>query len=58
MKRIMRKKSKTEVISVRVTPELKERFLEACGMADMGTTEALEKIMREFTEKVEKSYYE
>ncbi|MDV5090412.1 hypothetical protein [Clostridium perfringens] len=54
----MRKKSKTEVVSVRGTPELKERFLEACGMADMGTTEALEKIMREFAEKVKESYYE
>ena len=54
----MRKKVKSEVVSVRVTPELKERFLEACRMVDMKATEALEKLMREFTEKVEKSYYE
>ena len=50
----MRKKVKSEVVSVRVTPELKERFLEACSMVDMKATEALEKIMREFAE----SYYE
>ncbi|MGV2641555.1 hypothetical protein GNF82_14230 [Clostridium perfringens] len=54
----MRKKVKSEVISVRVTPELKERFLESCGMADMKATEVLEKLMREFAEKVEESYYE
>ncbi|EJT5936373.1 hypothetical protein H8J87_06410 [Clostridium perfringens] len=53
----MRKKVKSEVVSLRVTPELKERFLEACGMADMKATEVLEKLMREFTEIEEESYY-
>ncbi|HHQ4156441.1 plasmid-related protein [Clostridium perfringens] len=53
----MRKKVKSEVVSVRVTPELKERFLEACSMVDMKATQVLEKFIREFTEKEEESYY-